>query len=233
MASVPCRQCKRPITPEAIRCPRCGATSAAQSVFGALSTSSSEVTAYQALLLAKYSEERAQARQHETLRASVTTYTTAIAGGILVFSAETSNSAESQLIAGGFVFLLGFVGALLSWKHYERFRYHSRWGSQYDLKLRNSEPDLTIQDYQELKADHEVMFGAIAGTRAYQLWIAPLIATAAMGTTLYGVTLHRSFHGNGFATSVFAIQCLILIILILEMMCTSHYLNAGKEGAKP
>jgi hypothetical protein len=72
-----------------------------------------------------YDEHAAQARQHETLRAAVTTLLAGFAATI-VGTVTSDGFQRDDVLAGALVMAIGFVGALLSLKHYERNRFHMK-----------------------------------------------------------------------------------------------------------
>jgi hypothetical protein len=72
-----------------------------------------------------YEEHAAQARQHETLRASVASILGGI-GAAVVALAGTDGMTRTDAFAGVVVIALGILGAALSIKHYERNRMHTR-----------------------------------------------------------------------------------------------------------
>jgi hypothetical protein len=71
-----------------------------------------------------YEEHAAQARQHETLRASVASILGGIAAAVVAFAASDGLTGTDAL-AGIVVITLGILGAALSIKHYERNRMHT------------------------------------------------------------------------------------------------------------
>src|SRR5947207_9233174 len=72
-----------------------------------------------------YDEHAAQARQHETLRATVTSILAGFAAALVGFAGVGGLDA-SDAPAGALVIAIGLLGALLSLKHYERNRFHTR-----------------------------------------------------------------------------------------------------------
>jgi hypothetical protein len=72
-----------------------------------------------------YDEHAAQARQHENLRASVTSILSAIAAAV-VSLAGLGGLDKADIPAGIVVVVLGFLGVALSVKHYERNRLHTQ-----------------------------------------------------------------------------------------------------------
>jgi hypothetical protein len=71
-----------------------------------------------------YGEHAEQARQHETLRASVTSTLSAVAAAI-VGLAGVGGIERGDVLTGATVVLVGLLGAALSVKHYERNRFHT------------------------------------------------------------------------------------------------------------
>lgn len=71
-----------------------------------------------------YEEQAAQVRQHEDLRATVSSTLAAIAGA-LVALAGIDGLDRADIPTGLVVVLLGALGVTLSLKHYERNRFHA------------------------------------------------------------------------------------------------------------
>ena len=70
-----------------------------------------------------YDEHAAQARQHETLRSSVTATLSGVAAAVVGF-AGVNGIERADLLPGATVILLGVLGIALSIKHYERNQFH-------------------------------------------------------------------------------------------------------------
>lgn len=135
------------------------------------------------LLLAKYQEERNYARQHENQRATVTTVIIAIAAATIGFLG-TSKGSQFHTLAALFLIGLGVFGAILSRKHYERFRFHSLWAKEFDRKLRESEPTLDIEEYDPKLDKHYKMFPWIGRARLNWLWIGIHLLITVIGIAL-------------------------------------------------
>jgi hypothetical protein len=96
------------------------------------------------LLLAMYQEQVTQARQHENLRATATNLTL-VAGSILVSlvfkSGEpiVSRTAVASILIG-----VGLFGFLISFKHYERNRYHVAIATEYRRALERLPPPIDL-----------------------------------------------------------------------------------------
>ena len=133
-------------------------------------------------LLTKYREHNSQARQHENLRAMATNFIIAIAGAVLVFVRD--QDPEIRATAGIFLLVIGTFGALMSYKHYERFRYHKRYAREIDKRLREREPADNLEHIDEIESRHKERFGWIARTRLYQLWVFVHLFVALLGIYL-------------------------------------------------
>jgi hypothetical protein len=72
-----------------------------------------------------YEEHAAQARQHENLRATVTSILSGIAAAVIAI-AGVGGLDDSDILAGMMVVAVGILGGALSLKHYERNRLHNR-----------------------------------------------------------------------------------------------------------
>jgi len=72
-----------------------------------------------------YDEHAAQARQHETLRATVTSTLGAFAAALVGF-AGVGGLERADAPAGALLIVFGLLGAPLSLKHYERNRFHTK-----------------------------------------------------------------------------------------------------------
>jgi hypothetical protein len=72
-----------------------------------------------------YDEHASQARQHETLRANVTSTLAAIAAAIVAL-AGVGGLSRADVPAGLVVVLFGALGIALSLKHYEHNRLHTK-----------------------------------------------------------------------------------------------------------
>jgi hypothetical protein len=72
-----------------------------------------------------YEEHASQARQHETLRATVTSILSAIAAAV-VSLASLGGLDKADIPAGTIVIVLALLGVALSLKHYERNRLHTK-----------------------------------------------------------------------------------------------------------
>lgn len=71
-----------------------------------------------------YEEQAAQVRQHEDLRATVTSTLAAIAAAVVAL-AGIGGLSSADIPSGIVVVLLGALGLALSLKHYERNRFHA------------------------------------------------------------------------------------------------------------
>src|SRR4051794_36506738 len=87
-----------------------------------------EEKAYLDSLWKMYAEQATQARQHETLRANISTMLFGLAGviiGLYQFTgSEPSKPRLPSLMIGFILIIIGLLGSLVATKHYERNRFH-------------------------------------------------------------------------------------------------------------
>lgn len=137
-----------------------------------------------------YDEHATQARQHENLRATVTSILTGFAA-VLVGFASAGGLDSSDVPAGLLVTGIGLLGALLSLKHYERNRFHVQVLGVVRREigtLRGEEEPITQTLRTAAEDDHrrdfskKVMGGSlIEGVSLYQLWVWLDLVVAAVG----------------------------------------------------
>lgn len=153
-----------------------------------------------------YDEHAAQARQHEDLRASVTSTLGGFAAALVGF-AGIGGLHPSDVPAGLLVMVFGVLGAGLSLKHYERNRFHVRvMGAVRDeIFMIEADPEHTPRSTQEVRgaaeADHRTDFklrrkATVEEKRASwlvraslaRLWAALPLAVAAVGAAIVVVS---------------------------------------------
>ena len=145
-----------------------------------------------AILLDKYKEHRAQARQHETLRSTLVSFTAASAAAVLGFAGSQGTDPSFKLAACIFLTLMGGFSAFMALKHYERFRYHTALAKEYDKKLlRVADEIVNVDNYDQIKEKHRKRFGRVVDARAYVGWIVFPALIAVLGLVL-GVLQARS-----------------------------------------
>lgn len=137
------------------------------------------------ILLDKYKEHRTQARQHETLRSTLVTIAAAAAGAVLSLTGSTGADRNFKLAAAVFLVALGVFAALMAYKHYERFRYHTMLAKEFDKRLvLLSDSIVNLENYSQLKEKHLRRFGWIVEARAHVGWVVFPSFIAALGTAL-------------------------------------------------
>ena len=137
------------------------------------------------ILLDKYKEHRTQARQHETLRSSLVAFTGAAAGAVLGLAGAGGADKTFKLAAAAFLVLMGTFAALMAYKHYERFRYHTTLAKEFDKRLISlSDKIVHLENYDELKAKHVKRFGWVVEARAHLGWILFPALIAVLGLVL-------------------------------------------------
>lgn len=151
-----------------------------------------------------YDEHAAQARQHEDLRASVTSIMAGFAAALVGF-AGIGGLRSSDTPAGVLVILIGALGALLSLKHYERNRFHVRVLGEVRKEITrlrahpDSKPLSTSTLRQNATTEHvkefrlrrtEPKLGTwLVRTSLFQLWVALPLAIAADGVVVVVLAL--------------------------------------------
>jgi len=140
------------------------------------------------ILIARYKEERNYTRHHENQRATVTNVIIAMAALTLAFL-EKSKEPLLQMAASLFLIGLGVFGAILSRKHYERFRFHNIWAREFDRKLREIEPTLHIEEYEVIRNQHYEKFPWTGEARLNWLWTGIHLLIVVIGTALFIISL--------------------------------------------
>jgi hypothetical protein len=124
---------------------------------------------YLALMFQEHAEH---ARQHEVLRAAATGFFMALIAGLLAFAVgETSNHGRVW-VAGILVCAVSVLGALLNYKHYERYRRHTtiRRGYRASLEAGITPALKTIQ--ANCRAAHKIRFPFTSeNMRLHSLWV--------------------------------------------------------------
>jgi hypothetical protein len=151
-----------------------------------------------------YEEHAAQARQHEDLRATVTSILVGFAAALVGF-AGIGGLEPSDAPAGVLIIVLGVLGALLSLKHYERNRFHVRvLGTvRGEITRLRSDPQRAPLSTETLRdqasEEHGKEFSLrrrsmrqgswLARMSLFQLWLALPLAVAAVGALIVGISL--------------------------------------------
>jgi hypothetical protein len=152
-----------------------------------------------------YEEHAAQARQHETLRASVASILGGIAAAVVAF-ATSDGLTGTDALAGIVVIALGILGTALSIKHYERNRMHTTILKEIRCEITRlqQEPDRaprTTDDIRKAGVEkHKEKFALFerksdrrlrprgtspwVGVRLHHLWISLNLSIALVGVLL-------------------------------------------------
>jgi len=140
-----------------------------------------------------YDEHATQARQHESLRATVTSILTGFAA-VLVGFASTGGLQRSDVPAGVLVISIGLLGALLSLKHYERNRFHVKVLGEVRKEIGTVRGELgrplTSEVRERATKEHRADFSKKVGGRwietshLYQLWVALDLLVSAVGVVI-------------------------------------------------
>jgi len=151
-----------------------------------------------------YDEHAAQARQHEDLRATVTSILAGFAAGLVGF-AGIGGLEPSDVPAGVLVVAIGVLGALLSMKHYERNRFHVQvlGAVREEITKLRADPGRAPLSTADLRGRAEKKHGKefsfrrekpkqgswLVQTSLSRLWVALHLAVAAVGAVIIGVSL--------------------------------------------
>jgi hypothetical protein len=147
-----------------------------------------------------YDEHAAQARQHEDLRATVTSILAGFAAAVVGF-AGIDGLETSDIPAGLVVIVFGVLGALLSLKHYERNRFHTSVMKAVRDEITNLETHLgkTPKSTDVLRGEGEAANARtfslrgkkveqgdswLVRTHLFHLWVALPLAIAAVGVVI-------------------------------------------------
>jgi hypothetical protein len=143
------------------------------------------------ILWGLYQDVVTQGRHHETQRLGMTNavlVTAAAALGLVAVDGEI-NAADAP--AGGFLVVLGIVGALFALKQYERFRMHMAQASQYRKAL-------TVEGLAQLRDDasssHSAKWSrgwrkAVFNTHLHWWWASIHLVVSALGAVVVVVGL--------------------------------------------
>lgn len=133
------------------------------------------------VLLQLYAEERAQARQSENQRATLTNIIIVVVGAGLAFISNQNLGKEALALSTAMI-VMGLFGAVASGKYFERWYRH--WVRAYayraqlfqlypniDVQLRNyaHEPTKARKDVYEQEADSR--YPRLHNLKLYRLWV--------------------------------------------------------------
>lgn len=132
-----------------------------------------------------YEEQAMQVRQHENLRASVTSTLAAISAAVVAL-AGIGGLSPSDIPAGFVVVLLGALGIALSLKHYERNRFHAaimgKTREEIDrLLLVGSSAKTTSELRSAAEDDHKNKHRVLWHVRLNRLWLGLAIGIGLIG----------------------------------------------------
>jgi hypothetical protein len=138
-----------------------------------------------------YLEHCTQGRHHETQRAGVTQYVTAISAAIGTLIGVGGISA-TDLPMAGLIVALGLFGAFFSAKQYERFRHHMEQAAGFRQYLETSVPALGIAVIRaQAKKKHQAEYPRLEPLRLNRFWVLLHIFVALVGALIFVVVLNR------------------------------------------
>jgi hypothetical protein len=141
------------------------------------------------ILLEYWKDQRVQARNTESQRATLTNIILLIVVATLGFVAQQGLH-RAMLPLTISLIILGLFGAAASAKYYERYRLHIAQAIQFSKLL--GDPDL-LPDYEDtlkpVRADHADRYRRISRIRLNKLWVALHLLVALTGFVLTAIIL--------------------------------------------
>jgi hypothetical protein len=150
------------------------------------------------VLLQLYAEERAQARQSETQRATLTNIVIIVAGASIAFISDQKLGNDALTLSIG-IFVLGVFGAIANAKYFERWYRH--WARAYayrarllalypviDEGLRQYSNKRTYKRTDKYEAEADERFWFSRRVKLYLLWVG-LNCLIALGGVLLTVII--------------------------------------------
>ena len=136
------------------------------------------------ILLQHWDEQRAQSRQCEDQRATMTNIILLVASAALGFIAQRGLDRLMLLVTVPLV-VVGLFGAVASAKFYERFRLHNRQARRITDQLVEHLPDLAVDNaYTQARTQHNMRYRFLTKIRLHHLWISLHLAIAITGVAL-------------------------------------------------
>jgi len=139
------------------------------------------------IILTKYQEERNWARHHENQRAMVTNVIIAIAAATIAFFGKSQFNFAGAL----FLIVIGLFGMIVSYKYCERSHFHWRWAKEFDLKLREAESALGIDEYDRKLEEHYNEYPWVSSVPLKWLWVGLHFLIAVIGIVLFTISLRN------------------------------------------
>ena len=134
-----------------------------------------------------YEEHAEEARQHETLRATVTSILSGIAAAV-VGLAGLGGLNLADIPAGIVVVLLALLGVALNLKHYERNRMHTRIMGETRKEITRLQGDVGARSTQQIREaavkKHNDEFKILSGIHLHTLWLFLPLMIGAVGVLL-------------------------------------------------
>ncbi|MEU5298625.1 hypothetical protein [Streptomyces umbrinus] len=124
------------------------------------------------LLLHFWLEQRNQARQAETQRATMTNIILLVVAAALGFAASHGVDQRSMLLVSIPMVGMGIFGAVISMKYYERYSLHINYAQRLRLQLDQLEPTLRIMDeWSAARREHYARYPWLHRMRLHHLWV--------------------------------------------------------------
>jgi hypothetical protein len=137
-----------------------------------------------------YNEHATQARHHEILRGTISTILVSVCAGILsIYNVNQGNvGTKYHFYIGLMLIALGTLGALLSYKHYERNRIHvstlRQFRKEIDDILRGFGGSISAPNTRGREAHEREYPFSSKWLRVYHLWTAVFFFVIGAGVTI-------------------------------------------------
>ena len=132
------------------------------------------------VLIEMYKEHTAMARHHEAQRSTIATICFAIAGALIgVMWKDDTLRIDGRFLPAALT-TVGLLGALLSWKHYERNRMHTRIAAAFRDKISTELCSIN----SKAREAHKRKYKMTSRLHLHWLWTLLFIAVAIFGIVL-------------------------------------------------
>lgn len=138
------------------------------------------------VLLAMHAEERAQARQHESLRATATNMTFIFGALLTSLLFKDGPPLVNGNVLAALLIGVGLFGFLFASKHYERNQFHISIVRQYRRHLEHLVPESKLSMLgDEGRATHNKRFFLLSKLRLHWLWSGISLVFVAIGVVYF------------------------------------------------
>jgi uncharacterized membrane protein len=131
-----------------------------------------------------YKEHTVMGRHHELQRERVTNLILLISAALLAFAVNSKNLA-ALFPLGTLIAVLGLFGAIFSYKHYERFRLHTKIAGEFRDALEASLVGCKLREIRNSAVTaHEKIFPSSSKWRLHMFWVTLNLLVVLLGIVL-------------------------------------------------